>query len=43
MGWTVEIRFPARINDFSLLHSVQTDSGAHTVSYSMGIGALSLG
>jgi hypothetical protein len=29
--------------DFSLLQSVQTDSGAHAASYSMGMGVLSLG
>jgi hypothetical protein len=26
------------MQDFSLLHSVQTDSGAHPVSYPMGTG-----
>jgi hypothetical protein len=28
MGWTAEVRFPAGETDFSLLHSVQTGSGA---------------
>jgi hypothetical protein len=31
MAWTAR-------QDFSLLHSVQTDSGAHQVSYPMGTG-----
>jgi hypothetical protein len=31
------------MQDFSLLHSVQTDSGAHPVSYSTDTGALSPG
>jgi hypothetical protein len=30
------IRFPARVNDFSLLHIVEISSGAHPASYSMG-------
>jgi hypothetical protein len=34
--------FPT-LQDFSLLHSVQTDSGAHPVSYLIGTGALSPG
>jgi hypothetical protein len=36
-GWTAPVRFPA-VQDFSLLHSVQAGSGAHTASYPMGIG-----
>jgi hypothetical protein len=31
------VRFAA-VQDFSLLHSVQTDSGAHPASYPMGTG-----
>jgi hypothetical protein len=38
----VRVPFPA-VQDFSVLHSVQTDSGAHAASYKMGLGALSLG
>jgi hypothetical protein len=29
MDWTAEVRFPAGVRDFSLLHSVQSSSGAH--------------
>jgi hypothetical protein len=29
------VQFPA-VQDFSLLHSVQTDSGAHPISYPVG-------
>jgi hypothetical protein len=36
-GWTARVRFPA-MQDFSLLHSVQTDSGAHPASYPMHTG-----
>jgi hypothetical protein len=28
-GWTAKVRFPAGVNDFSILHSIQTVSGAH--------------
>jgi hypothetical protein len=38
MGWTAGIRFQARSRDFSLLHSVQTDFGAHQASYPKGTG-----
>jgi hypothetical protein len=38
MGWMAKVRFPA-VQDFSLLHSVHTDSGAHPVSYAMGTGS----
>jgi hypothetical protein len=34
-GWTGQVRFPA-VQDFSLLHSAQTDIGAHPASYPMG-------
>jgi hypothetical protein len=36
--WTFGVRFSAKARDFSLLHSVQTVSGAHPSSYPMGIG-----
>jgi hypothetical protein len=36
-GWTALVRFPA-VLDLSLLHSVQTGSGAHPASYPMGTG-----
>jgi hypothetical protein len=32
-GWTAGVQFPAGTRDFSLLHSVQTDSRAHPASY----------
>jgi hypothetical protein len=34
-GWTTRVRFLA-VQDFSFLHSVQTDTGAHPGSYPMG-------
>jgi hypothetical protein len=36
-GWTTGVRFPAG-QDFSLLHSVQTGSGAHLAPYPMDTG-----
>jgi hypothetical protein len=41
---TIPLSKPGRGNDgiFPLCHGVQTGSGAHTTSYPMGIGALSL-
>jgi hypothetical protein len=36
-GWTVWFRFRA-MQEFSLLHSFQTDRGAHLASYQMGAG-----
>jgi hypothetical protein len=30
------VRFPAEAGDYSLLHSIQTGSGAHSGSYRMG-------
>jgi hypothetical protein len=36
-GWTARVQFPVW-QDFSLPHSVQTDSGAHSASYPMDIG-----
>jgi hypothetical protein len=38
MGWTAKVQFLARARDFSLLHSVQTSSGAHPASYPVGVG-----
>jgi hypothetical protein len=35
-GWTARVRFSARARAFSLLHSIQTGSGAHRASYQMG-------
>jgi hypothetical protein len=37
VGWTARVLFPA-VQDFSLLHSVQTDPTARLASYPMGIG-----
>jgi hypothetical protein len=37
-GWTARVRFPPKQN-FSLIHSVQTCSGAHPASYPMCTGA----
>jgi hypothetical protein len=34
-GWTAGVRFLAERRDLSLLHSVQTGSGAHLASYPM--------
>jgi hypothetical protein len=42
-GQPAGVRFPARIRDFPLFHSIQTGSGANTASYPVGIGALSPG
>jgi hypothetical protein len=36
MGWTADVRFPAAAKDFSLLHSVQTVSGAHPAACPIG-------
>jgi hypothetical protein len=33
-----EVRLPAGVGNFSLLHCVQTDSGAHPAFYPMGTG-----
>jgi hypothetical protein len=40
MGWTAGVRFPAGATDFSLLHTVQTRSGADLLYYPMGTGTL---
>jgi hypothetical protein len=37
-GWGARVRFPKEARDFCLHHSVQTDSGAHPVFYTMGTG-----
>jgi hypothetical protein len=39
MGYGPGVLVPAGTSDFSLLHSVQTSSGAHSVSYRMGTGS----
>jgi hypothetical protein len=39
-GWTAGVRFSVGARDFSLLHSVETASGAHPASYLMGTGGL---
>jgi hypothetical protein len=38
-GWTAEARFPAGTGDSSLLHSIQTGSGAFPSSYPTGTGS----
>jgi hypothetical protein len=38
MGWTARADFLVEATDFSLLHSIQTGSGAHAASYTTGIG-----
>jgi hypothetical protein len=43
MGWTAGVQFPVGARDFSLLHSVQTNAGAHPASYPMRIGTVSPG
>jgi hypothetical protein len=35
MGWMARVQFLA-VQEFSLLHSIRTDSGAHPASYPMG-------
>jgi hypothetical protein len=35
-GWTATVWFPTGARDFSYFHSVQTNSGAHPASYTMG-------
>jgi hypothetical protein len=37
-GRGIKVRFPVQARDYSLLHGVQTDYGAHPVSYSEGTG-----
>jgi hypothetical protein len=41
-GWTTGVIFLAGTIDFSLLHRVQADPGAHPASYTMGTGGFSL-
>jgi hypothetical protein len=38
MGWKDRVRFPEEARDSSLVHSVQTGSGAHPTSYLMNAG-----
>jgi hypothetical protein len=42
-GRTAGVRFLAGARDFSLLHRIQTGSGAHPAFYQIGTGALPLG
>jgi hypothetical protein len=37
-GWTIGVRFTVGAGSLSLLHRVQTGSGLHPASYSMGTG-----
>jgi hypothetical protein len=37
MGWRAAVYFPAGVRDFSVLHSVQTETGARLASYPIGI------
>jgi hypothetical protein len=41
-GWRARVIFPA-VQEFCLFYSVQTGSGAHPPSYTMGIGGSFLG
>jgi hypothetical protein len=41
MGWASKVEFPAGPNNFSHIHSIQTDSGAHLASYTMSTVGLS--
>jgi hypothetical protein len=41
VGCTTGIRFSAEAKDISVLHRVETDSGAHLFSYPISTGALS--
>jgi hypothetical protein len=38
-GWTIRVRSPAGIEDFSSSLCVQTGSGAHPASYPVGTGS----
>jgi hypothetical protein len=42
-GWAAWVRFPTEARNFSLIHSVDTDSGAHPASYPMSTGGFFLG
>jgi hypothetical protein len=42
-GWTIGIRGPTGARDFTLLHSVETGSGAHPSSLPVAIGSPSPG
>jgi hypothetical protein len=41
-SWTDRFRFPTEVRDFSLLHCVQTGSGAHPATYPIGTRDLKL-
>jgi hypothetical protein len=44
VGWTTAVRFPSgEVGTSSLLHRVQTGSGAHSVSYPMDTGGSFIG
>jgi hypothetical protein len=43
MGWTGGVPFLAQAREFSILHSIQTGSGAHQTSYLMGTDAITSG
>jgi hypothetical protein len=36
VGWAAGVRFPTLARGFSLFHNIQTDSGIHPASYTMG-------
>jgi len=36
MGWTIGVCFLAGAGNFSVLHCIQTGSGAHPATYQMG-------
>jgi hypothetical protein len=42
-GRRIAVRFPAKAEDISLLHSVQTGYEAHIASYSAGTGSTFFG
>jgi hypothetical protein len=41
-GWTAQVYFPP-VQDLSLLHSIETDCGAHPASFTVGTGRFSSG
>jgi hypothetical protein len=43
MGWTSGVQSPTGTNEFSLIYSVKTGSGAHSASYPMSAGICSPG
>jgi hypothetical protein len=38
MDYTAGVQFPTGAREFSLLHNIETGSGAHPASYPMGTG-----